>query len=315
MLHLLASLTWDPGIRGILDVAIAVAVLCGTPLILLTTNLGSRLAFHVTMTALFGWLTVMFLIWAIYGLGYHGPAPHWQVKELSSNPSGAVANQLHNVPQPDQLPKSPEQYLQSNSLVAKAFEGRSGLPTMGDVVAADPGVAKELQPKLNGWKLVSSADGTFGDASSTAGAYVQENGYGTLKFDSSSSYEVGTVFERGGKPQRSNDSVFQRITNRIQTTAMWFTGDNPTHYAVVQLRPTIAQTSLPGEPPPPAVVDPNQPVINVLLVRDLGAVRQPAFAFGFFSLITFAILAYSLHRRDKEGMANRAAAEAAGSGV
>lgn len=315
MLHLVASLTWDPGFRGILDVAIAVAVLCGTPLILLTTNIGSRLAFHVTMTALFGWLTIMFLFWAIYGLGYHGPAPSWQVKELSSNPNGAVAEQLHSVPQPSDLPKTPEEYLETNSDVADAMAGRTVLPTMGDVVAADPTIAKQLQPRLNGWTIVPSSDGTYGDASSTAGSYLQENGFGTLKFDSSSSYLVGAVFEQGGKPERKDDSVFQRVVNRIETTAMWFIADNPTRYAVVQLQPTIAQTSLPGEPPPAAVIDPNQPVINVLMVRDLGAVRQPAFALGFLSLISFAILAYSLHRRDKDGMANRRAAEAAGSGA
>lgn len=309
MLHLLASLTWNPGIRGILDVVIAVAVLVGTPLILLTTNLGSRLAFHVTMTALFGWLTIMFLFWAIYGLGYHGPAASWHVKEVSSDPTGALAAQLHTVPQPDQLGKTPEEYLATNSLVAEAMKGRTVAPTMGDVIAADPSVADRLQPKLNGWTLVSSADGTYGDTSSAAGAYLQENGFGSLKFTSSSDYQVATVLEKGGKPERQNDGVFQRVANRVETSAMWLVGDNPTHYAVVQLRPTIAQSALPGQPPPPSVVDPDQPVINVLLVRDLGAVRQPAFALLFLSLVSFVILAISLHRRDKEGMANRRAAE------
>lgn len=311
MIHLLASLTWDPGIRGILDVVIAVAVLCGTPLILLTTNLGSRLAVHVTATAIFGWLTLMFLFWAIYALGYHGPAPAWKVLETSSTPTVAYNKQLHNVPQPDALPKTPEQYLETNKLVQEAMKGRSATPTMGDVVQADPSVAKSLAPKLNGWSIVSSAQGTYGDSSATAASYLAENGYNTLKFNSSSDLIIGTVFERGGKPGRANDSVAARVANRIKTTAMWFAADNPPHYAVVQLRPAIAQTALPGEPPPRAVPDPNQPVINVLLVRDLGAVRQPAFAFGTLSLIMFLILAYSLHRRDKEGMENRRLAELA----
>lgn len=310
MLHLFASLTWDPGMRGILDVAIAVAVLCGTPLILLTTNLGSRLALHVTATALFGWLTIMFLFWAIYGLGYHGPAPAWKIKELSSSPTSAVEPKLHTVPQVTDLPKTPEQYIETNSTVAAALKGRTD-PSIGDVIAADPTIAKQLQPQLNGWTIVSSADGTYGDSSSVAGEYLQENGFNTMKFDDSSTYQVQAVFEVGGKPERKSDSMFDRITNRIQTTAMWFIADNPHHWAVVQVRPTIAQTSLPGEPPPPAVVDPNGPVINVLMIRDLGAVRQPAFALGILSLISFIILAYSLHVRDKEGMANRRAAEAA----
>ncbi|MBS1847511.1 MAG: hypothetical protein JST73_04475 [Actinobacteria bacterium] len=311
MLPLLASLTWDPGIRGILDVVIAVSVLCGTPLILLTTNLGARLAVHALATALFGWLTIMFLFWTIYGLGYHGPSAEWKVKELSSAPSAALSKQLHTVPTAADLGKTPEEYLKSNALVAAAFKGRSVAPTMGDVVAADPNVAKELAPKLNGWTLVSSANGTYGDASSVAGAYLVANGFETLKFNSSSDFEIQTVYQRGGKPPRKGDSMFDRVTHRIKNTAMWLVADNPTHYAVVQIQPTIAQTSLPGQPPPAAVVDPNQPVINVLMVRDLGAVRQPAIALTILSLISFLILAYSLHVRDKEGMANRRAAEAA----
>lgn len=311
---LLASLTWDPGIRGVLDVAIAVAVLCGTPLILLATNIGSRLAFHVSMTALFGWLTIMFLVWGIYGLGYHGPEPSWQVKELSTDPTAAIQPKLHSVPQPGELGETPEGYLESNETVAGELEGRSNI-TIGDVVAADPTIAKELQPKLNGWEIVPSSDGVYGDTSATAGEYVQADGAGTLKFEGASDYLITGVFQQGGKPERKSDSTFDRVTNRIRTTAMWFIADNPTHYAVVQLQPTVKQTSLPGEPPPTPVLDENAPVVNVLMVRDLGAVRQPAFALGILSFISFFILAYSLHRRDEEGMANRRAAEAAGSEV
>ena len=315
MVHLLASLTWDPGIRGILVVVLAVAVLCGTPLILLITNLGSRLAIHVAATAIFGWLTLMCLFWAIYALGYHGPAPSWNVLDVSNTPGAARNSQLHNVPQPSDLPKTPAQYVASNPTVAKALKGRPGEPTMGDVIAADPTIAKELQSKLNGWEIVSAANGTFGDTSTAVGNYLQQNGFDGENFDSSSSYVVTSVYQKGGKPQRQNDSVGQRIANRIETTAMMLVGDNPAHYAVVQVRPTIPQKALPGEPPPQAVPDPNQPVINVLLVRNLGAVRQPAFAFGTLSLVIFLILVYSLHRRDKEGMANRRAAELAESGV
>lgn len=311
MSHLLASLTWDPGIRGILDVAVAVAVLCGTPLILLATNLGSRLAFHVSATALFGWLTIMFLVWGIYGLGYHGPEPSWKVKEVSTDPAAALQPKLHSVPTAETLGADPEAYVESNPTVAKELDGRSNI-TLGDVVAADPTVAKELQPKLDGWNIVSSADGVYGDTSSTASEYILENGVGTLKFDNSSNFLVTNVFQQGGKPKRKNDSTFARVTNRIQTTAMWFIADNPKNYAVVQLQPTVAQTSLPGEPPPSPVLDESAPVIDVLMIRDLGAVRQPAWALGILSLISFVILAYSLHKRDEEGMANRRAAEAVG---
>lgn len=310
MLHLLASLTWEPGIRGILLVAVAVVVLCGTPLILLVTNLGSRLGFHIAITAIFGWLTLMFLFWAIYALGYKGPSPTWQVLDISTHPQGAVHTQLHSVPQPEAL-GDPVDIMKTNKLVQEAMHGRSALPTMGDVVGADPSVAKKLAPKLNGWRLLPTADANNRDASAAAGEYLQENGFAGMQFQSSTNFLVGSVFDKGGKPKRKDDSMMQRVTHRVETTAMALIGDNPAHYAVVQVQPTIAQTSLPGEPPAQPVADPNQPVINILLVRNLGAVRQPGIAFGILSGLIFALLAYGLHRRDKAGMAARKAAELA----
>lgn len=312
MVHLLASLTWDPGLNGIILVCVAAGVLFGTPMILLMTNLGSRLGFHVAITAIFGWLTLMFFIWAIYGLGYKGPAPAWQVVETSSTPHAAGDPRLRSIP--TDLP-DPSTYAATDKLVIQAMTGRKTAATMGDVVAADPKVAEQLKPKLNGWRLVASSNPINGDAAATAGERLLAEGFGGLKFQSTSSFITGTVFDQGGKPHRKDASVMSRVTHRIQTTAMAFIGDNPPHYAVVQVRPTIAQTALPGEPPPLPVADPNQPVINVLLVRNLGAIRQPGFAFGTLSLIIFALLAYQLHRRDKAGMAARHAAELAARGV
>lgn len=308
MIHLLASLTWDPGIRGILVVALAVGVLCGTPLILLTTNLGARMGTFIASTALFGWLTLMFFFWAIYGLGYHGPAPSWNVLDTSNTPTMAYNAQMHDVPQPGDV-SSAEDIAAKNQTVAKELQGKN-YPTLGDVLAADPSVAAQLKPELNGWRVAVSGSPINSDAASSAGEYLLENGYAGMKFNSSSDFVIGNVFERGGKPLRSDDSMMGRVTHRIQTTAMWFAANNPTHYAVVQVYATVPQTALPGEPPPRPVIDPDQPVINVLLVRDLGAVRQPAFAFGTLSLIVFLILCYELHRRDKAGMEARAAAEA-----
>ncbi len=90
-----------------------------------------------------------------------------------------------------------------------------------------------------------------------------------------------SVFQKGGKPARQNDSVMDSaIANRIETTAMMLVGDNPAHYAVVQVRPPSPRRRCPASPRPKPVADPNQPMINVLLVRNLGAVRQPGFAFG-----------------------------------
>jgi hypothetical protein len=40
--------------------------------------MGSRLAFLVALTGLFGWMMLMGMVWWIYGIGLRGPDPSWQ---------------------------------------------------------------------------------------------------------------------------------------------------------------------------------------------------------------------------------------------
>ena len=40
--------------------------------------------------------------------------------------------------------------------------------------------------------------------------------------------------------------------------------------------PAATSSNVPGQPPPKAQADPSAPVVSVLMVRDLGALRQPA---------------------------------------
>ncbi len=52
--------------RGILIAVVAVVAFIGAGYLLLTTNLGSRLAFLITGAATFGWLTIGSLLFVIY---------------------------------------------------------------------------------------------------------------------------------------------------------------------------------------------------------------------------------------------------------
>jgi hypothetical protein len=81
------NITWDPGLRGILVVAVGITVLMGSVYLLLATNLGSRVGFLVAVAALSGWLTLMGFVWAMYGIGYKGTAPHWNVEEVVTSPT------------------------------------------------------------------------------------------------------------------------------------------------------------------------------------------------------------------------------------
>ena len=80
MLSLLA-INWEPELRGIVSVAIAVGVLIGGTYLVVGTNLGARLGFLVVLAGLFGWMATMGVIWWTYGIGLKGREPTWQPAE------------------------------------------------------------------------------------------------------------------------------------------------------------------------------------------------------------------------------------------
>ncbi|MCU1373623.1 MAG: hypothetical protein JWO68_909 [Actinomycetia bacterium] len=89
------EVTWDPGLRGILIVAVGITVLMGSVYLLLATNLGSRLGFLVAVAGLSGWMALMGLVWAMYGIGYKGTAPHWVVEEVVTSQSASDTSAAH----------------------------------------------------------------------------------------------------------------------------------------------------------------------------------------------------------------------------
>jgi hypothetical protein len=76
------EITWDPGLRGILVVLVGIAVLMGSVYLLLGTNIGARVGILVAVAGLSGWMMLMGLVWAIYGIGNKGPLPTWKVAEI-----------------------------------------------------------------------------------------------------------------------------------------------------------------------------------------------------------------------------------------
>ena len=77
------------------------------------------------------------------------------------------------------------------------------------------------------------------------------------------------------------------------------------HYLIIQVQGVMEQQPVQGQAPPRPQVDPQQPLVSVLLVRDLGSLRlNPALVCIACSLI-FAVTCYQLHVRDKEAAARR----------
>lgn len=103
------SLSWDPAIRGILATVVGVIVLCGSVYLLLGTNLGARLGFLVAMAGLFGWMSIMGVMWWVYGIGMVGETPSWHVIEVVSSAeaddlSGAVTDEVQDISELEELP-------------------------------------------------------------------------------------------------------------------------------------------------------------------------------------------------------------------
>lgn len=297
------GIEFDPGIRGILVVLVGVVVLCGSVYLLLATDTGHRVGFLVALTGLMGWMTIMGVAWSIYGIGLQGQAPSWEVIETNTgNLDEAATEVARRLPASEDLPE-PEQFLEADPELAEAFEGQPREPTLSDLLTVDPSINEELD--LNGWRLLSPSDPQSGEAQAAADAALGPDG--TAKFEESSEYVIVNTFSIGGKDRRTDDSILGRVTYKIRSALEL---RHPPHYALVSVEGVVPVETEPGEAPPPPEIDESQPVISVVMVRDLGALRLPSAGITIFSGIVFAVLCNILHRRDKLVASVRAPAPA-----
>lgn len=99
-------------------------------------------------------------------------------------------------------------------------------------------------------------------------------------FTSSSDYAPVAAYAKGGEDY-------------------FFTLRHRPHYFLTQVRAVRRAPAAPGEAPA-SEPDPNAPVVSVLMVRDLGSLRQPPAVVLVSSTVLFVLLVWVLHVRDKE---------------
>ena len=249
MIHTLAfALKWDPQIHGLLVVLLAIVLLPGSVYLLLATNLGARVGFLVAVAGLFGWMTLMSIIWTVYGIGFTGNPPAWKVEQV-------IQGNLNTstLPVLDGFPQGWRQIAvgDPNETAAAA--------------AADP----ELAPPAT-----SGKQGIFA---------------------ASSDYIAVAAYDKGG------DKYLPGWNNPPNALGFF----HHAHYFVVTVQRVLPQATAPGAPPPKPKADPTQPFVSVVMVRDLGNVRQKPVVVGISSAIIFGVACYVLHRRDKQAMAAR----------
>lgn len=315
--NLFAGLAFNPGIRGILVVVLAVAVLMGSVYILLATNTGARLGMLLVLTGLFGWLTILTLFWWISppAIGPRGNNAVWTPVEIIVNDGTAAKTEVvGSLIHPDQLP-STDQILADNPELAQEYP--NGF-LLSDLKANNPGILDGALPSdtLNGWRLTPSS--SAGEAQAAADTALID----AKVFTANTEFKKLNVWEFGGKPTRlgycpgavGGSLLPDDPICRVQYKLNKLFSSHPTHYAVAQVQPVIAQETKPGQAPPTPIVDQSKPVISVVLVRDLGDVRLIPFLYFVISVSLFVIFAWMLHNRDKILMKNKALAEAAAKG-
>lgn len=144
----IAGLDFNVFIRGLLVVAVGVAVLMGSIFLILSTNSGFRTGLFLAFTGLFGWMFIMGIVWTIYGIGYQGRLASWKVIEMNRGDlTGA------NFGEAAQL---------GNSLVTIEEQADTAAEGLEELFAA----AEESQdpPKLAGWEGMLASNRARGEA-------------------------------------------------------------------------------------------------------------------------------------------------------
>lgn len=279
----LATITWDPFIRGLLIVVIGILVFPGSIYLILSTNTGVRLGFLLAAAGLTGWCFIMAVIWAIFGIGDVGRAPSWKTLEVISGDLGTqnTVSALKGLPvDPTSLPgprvSLPRHWWQVSS--CNDTQWRHLDPAkIGDPEAAADKV------------LVASATSTaapqFASPFKSADQYVPYDAYEKNK-------DGGCLFQLG-----RHKFYFQ----------------HQPHYVLLREAYTKQSLTLSAAPAKP-VPDLGKPFVYVVVVRDLGSMRQPPIVIAGVFFMLFAVICYVLHQRDKEIMAAKAAAEGGGAG-
>lgn len=301
-LSLFAGIAFDPGIRGILVVMVGVVVLPGSVYLILATNLGARLGLLVSLTGLFGFLVILTAIWWLSppAIGPRGNLPSWRPVEIYVNggTDQARTEVVNRLVSPNSLPSTA-------TILAKNPELATEYPngfTLSDLKGSHADIVEGVLPadSLNGWRLVSTANA--GEAATAADADLVASGI----FKTTSDYKKLNVWSYGGKPTLAEDcpdgGTFCRAWHRVSSA---FQIKNPPHYAVVQVQPVISQPTVPGQAPPIPKVDPTQPVVSVVLIRDIGNERVIPALYFVICLTLFILFAWVLHSREKTLLKNK----------
>ena len=186
-------------------------------------------------------------------------------------------------------------------MIAAEETAKNEATTLSELRATAPGIIPD-DDALGDWRLLSTAE--MGEAQASAIAFLLDSN--DFSFTSQNEFKILDGFASGGKEGLPDDpNRWDRIWTQIRSA---LTIKHPTGYAIIQVQAVTEESidNLPGTAPKRPIADPDEPVISVVMIRDLGNLRQlPAFV-TIGSLLIFLAFCYMLHERDKVEMARRA---------
>jgi len=263
----LLAIGWEPELRGLLTVVIAVVILMGSIYLIMLTNMGARLAFLVSLAGLAGWMMLMGLTWWIYGIGLRGPDPSW-------------------APVPGATVLQDTDALRSVGILERPVD------VGDDATPAEEAEAVGGILRSEGYIVLDPASPAFGQAQATASEFLEEAGAFTAgEYAITDIYDIGgeryPMLEAGQVPGLSNES--------LDFVAFF----HKPHFVIVEAAPFVQVRTEPGRAPVTPQIDETRQRQYVYMVRDLGARRQPAVVLTLGGAAIFFSLAYLLHRRER----------------
>ena len=204
----------------------------------------------------------------------------------------------------DSLTPDQTEGLSGSEIAALAADeqAKNEATTLSELAATVPRLINQDSSELGGWTLLSTAQS--GEAQASAIAMVLRSG--DFDFQTAGDFKVLDAFTIGGKrglPE--NPTRWDRIETQVRTA---LTIKHPTRYGVVQIQQVTEEsvTNLPGTAPKRPEVDPDAPIVSIVMIRNLGNLRLVPAMVTIGSLLIFLGLCYMLHERDKLVMARRA---------
>lgn len=281
---------FDPFFRGLLSVLVAIVVLIGGTYMLVATNTGARQGMLISLAGLFGWMFMMGIIWTIYGIGWVGSTPEWELAEINiddpdDDDDGLLFSEIE-----------PAQQLANQIIVVDGTDDPDQAQT--DALR----MTEEGDVDIGDWEYLVTSDALRGEAQAAADTFIVENEifasgeYLPLQFGG---------YGYGGKEKRPVDgNLAEQGWHKVKTSLQV---KHPDKYMAIQVRPTIEQATLPGQAPPVAAVDDEAQLVTIIMKLDRGGpfpsfisgLRFVPIVFTLANLALFAACALALHNRDR----------------